>query len=76
MSVISDFFKLRIGGKIKSNKQIREDYEFMEGGRRCGENENPYLSARRTWNDHMRGIQASRNMWQMLALLCLLIALA
>ena len=76
MSVISDFLKLRIAGKIKSNKQIREDYEFMEGGRRSGENENPYLSARRTWNDHMRGIQASRNMWQVFALLCLLIALA
>ena len=60
MSVISDFFKIRIAGKIKSNKQIREDHTFMEGGRRLGENENPYLSARRTWNDHMRGIQASR----------------
>ncbi|HNP27195.1 MAG TPA: VirB8/TrbF family protein, partial [Nitrosomonas sp.] len=34
------------------------------------------LSARRTWNDHMRSVQSSRNMWQLLAILCLLIALA
>jgi len=70
MTVMSDFFKLKAG------KQVRQDDGFMEGGRRSGENENPYLSARRTWNDHMRSIQASRNMWQMLALLCLMIALA
>lgn len=70
MNVISDFFKLKAG------KQTRQDSEPMEGGRRQGENENPYLSARRTWNDHMRSVQASRNMWQMLALLCLMIALA
>ena len=70
MNVISDFFKLKAG------KQVRQDDEPMEGGRREGENDNPYLSARRTWNDHMRSVQASRNMWQMLALLCLMIALA
>jgi type IV secretion system protein TrbF len=70
VNVISDFFKLKAG------KQTRQDSEPMEGGRRQGENENPYLSARRTWNDHMRSVQASRNMWQMLALLCLMIALA
>ncbi|MBL0011112.1 MAG: hypothetical protein IPP22_09200 [Nitrosomonas sp.] len=49
---------------------------FIEGGRRAGESENPYLSARRTWNDHMRSVRSSRNMWQMLAILCLMIALA
>lgn len=49
---------------------------FLEGGRRAGESENPYLSARRTWNDHMRSVQSSRNMWQILAILCLMIALA
>ena len=76
MSVISDFFRLRVAGMNKPDQQISDDDEFMQGGRRRGENENPYLSARRTWNDHMRGVQASRTMWQMLALLCLLIALA
>lgn len=55
---------------------IRQDSAFVEGGRRTGESENPYLSARRTWNDHVRASQASRNMWQILAILCLMIALA
>lgn len=69
MSTIKEFFKLKMG----SNPRI--NIEEIEGGRREGENDNPYLSARRTWNDHMRSVQASRNMWQILALLCLLIAL-
>ena len=83
MSTISDLTE-----KIKSRRfsltgkaDIRKDDEndsqtFIEGGRRTGESENPYLSARRTWNDHMRSVQSSRNMWQMLAILCLMIALA
>ena len=70
MSTIKEFFKLKMG------KNPRINIEEIEGGRREGENDNPYLSARRTWNDHMRSVQASRNMWQILALLCLLIALA
>ena len=60
----------------KNNQQTFEQGGFIEGGRRAGENDNPYLSARRTWNDHMRSVQSSRNMWQLLAILCLLIALA
>ena len=83
MSTISDLTE-----KIKSRRfsltgkaDIRKDDEndsqtFIEGGRRTGESENPYLSARRTWNDHMRSVQSSRNMWQILAILCLMIALA
>lgn len=71
MSTIKEFFKLKMGNNPRIN-----DEESIEGGRREGENDNPYLSARRTWNDHMRSVQASRNMWQILALLCLLIALA
>lgn len=70
MSTIKEFFKLKMG----NNPRIND--EEIDGGRRDGENDNPYLSARRTWNDHMRSVQASRNMWQILALLCLLIALA
>lgn len=72
MNMINELLKLKPG----RSENVRINGEVMEGGRRSGENENPYLSARRTWNDHMRGIQASRTMWQMLALLCLLIALA
>ena len=26
--------------------------DYIDGGRRKGESDNPYLSARRTWNDH------------------------
>ena len=40
------------------------------------ERENPYLNARRTWNEHVGEIRASRQMWQMLCLLALTIALA
>lgn len=49
---------------------------FIEGGRREGENENPYLNARRTWNDHMGSISSSRNLWQIVAILSLMIVLA
>jgi type IV secretory pathway TrbF-like protein len=41
-----------------------------------GEVDNPYLSARRTWNDHVGSVVASRQTWQIVALLSLLIALA
>ena len=85
MSTISDLTekikKRKFSLTGKSGEPIRNDDElnsssFIEGGRRAGESENPYLSARRTWNDHMRSVQSSRNMWQMLAILCLMIALA
>ncbi|SCY53910.1 VirB8/TrbF family protein [Nitrosospira sp. Nsp13] len=48
----------------------------MADGRREGEGDNPYLSARRTWNEHVGDQVASRQIWQMLGLLSLLIALA
>ena len=57
-------------------KNARLADEFIEGGRRGGENENPYLSGRRSWNDHMESVAASRNMWQILAILSLMITLA
>ena len=37
---------------------------------------NPYLSARRSWNEHVGGLAASRRMWQLVAILSLLIVLA
>lgn len=49
---------------------------LIDGGRREGENNNPYLNARRTWNDHMGSVASSRNMWQILAILSLMIVLA
>ena len=55
---------------------VADNAAFVDGGRRKGENANPYLSARRTWNDHVGGVIASRRNWQLLAILSLLIALA
>lgn len=40
------------------------------------EETNPYLSARRSWNEHVGGLAASRRMWQLVAILSLLIVLA
>ena len=48
----------------------------LDGGRRTGENENPYLAARRTWNDQSAANIASRQMFQLLGVLALLVALA
>ena len=46
------------------------------GGSQAGQGHNPYLAARRSWNDHVGGVVASRQLWQVVALLSLLIALA
>lgn len=40
------------------------------------EETNPYLSARRSWNEHVGGLAASRRMWQLMAILSFLIVLA
>ena len=40
------------------------------------ERENPYLAARRTWNDQAAANVASRQMWQLIGVLAMLIALA
>ena len=37
---------------------------------------NPYLNARRAWNDHVAGIASSRQTWQIIGMSCLLIALS
>lgn len=41
-----------------------------------GAHENPYLAARRTWNDLLAGVVSSRQTWQVFGILSLLIALA
>ena len=49
-------------------------------GRRAAESApvdpNPYLNARRQWNEHVGGIAASRRLWQTMAILSMLIVLA
>ena len=37
--------------------------------------ENPYLTARRTWNDHVSGVVASRQTWQVVGISAMLITL-
>ena len=44
--------------------------------RQSSQSDNPYLAARRSWNDHVGSVVASRQLWQVVALLSLLIALA
>ena len=41
-----------------------------------GRAENPYLAARRTWNDHLGSVVAQRQAWQVIGILSLLVALA
>ncbi len=41
-----------------------------------GKEENPWFAARREWNAHEGGVIASRRMWQVVGICCLLIALA
>jgi type IV secretion system protein VirB5 len=53
----------------------RQSHEQLLDGRRQGESENPYLSARRTWNDHRQAVLASRQAWQIMGILSLLLAL-
>lgn len=58
-------------------KDPRRSNEPMVGGRRKGESDdNPYLSARRTWNDHTARVVAQRQIWSVMAILGLMICLA
>jgi type IV secretory pathway TrbF-like protein len=47
-----------------------------DGRRRSSEAENPYLAARRTWNDHVGSVVSSHQAWQVVGILSLLIALS
>jgi len=74
MSIGDTIKYLRI--KKTSSGDQRHDMKSMVGGRRQGENENPYLSARRTWNDQSAANVANRQMWQLLCILAMMIALS
>lgn len=50
--------------------------EPLKGVQRQAEAENPYLAARRTWNDQSIANVANRQMWQLVGILSLMIALA
>ena len=55
---------------------IERSHDALEGRSLAAENENPYLAARRTWNDQSAANIANRQMWQLLGILSLMIALA
>lgn len=62
--------------KKKANADPRHENTKIIDGRRKGENDNPYLSARRTWNEHVRGVVSSKQSWHFIGLLSMLITLA
>ena len=62
--------------KQAEHTEVRKEGEPMPDGRREGESDNPYLCARRTWNDYIGAQVAARQTWQMMGLLSLAIALA
>ncbi|WP_417519364.1 conjugal transfer protein TrbF [Marinobacter sp.] len=55
----------------KAEKQARDKPTQMNG-----DSDNPYLTARRTWNEHVGAVVSSRQTWQVVGVLSLLIALA
>ena len=61
--------------KKSSTGDQRRNSEPLADGRRQGESENPYLSARRTWNSLFAADAANRQMWQIFGILALLVAL-
>jgi type IV secretory pathway TrbF-like protein len=73
---IGETIKGLIFKKKPANGDQRRNSQPLAGGRRTGENENPYLAARRTWNDQAAANVANRQMWQVLGILALMIALA
>ncbi|NGZ07927.1 MAG: conjugal transfer protein TrbF [Nitrospira sp. LK70] len=78
MSLVESWkaMKYILGGERASKDERQSQPTIIEDGRRVGENANPYLSARQTWNDLMKAQVATRRSWEMIAILCLLIALA
>ena len=67
---------LRRQAPITDEADPRQSPQAIEGGRRKGESDNPYLTGRRTWNDHVGGVIEQRRTWQIVGLLSLTIALA
>jgi type IV secretory pathway TrbF-like protein len=55
-------------------KKPADSQSFMKPMK--GDDNNPYLAARRTWNEHVGSVVSSRQTWQVVGILSLLIALA
>ena len=57
--------------KPAQDSNPRRAHAPLRGGRRPGESENPYLAARRTWNEHVGAVVAARQTWQVVGVLSL-----
>ena len=60
-------------GRDKRDPQHND--EPIEGGN-LSESQNPYLTARRSWNDHVGAVVSQLQTWQVIGIMSLLIALA
>lgn len=66
-------------GAIKKRPENTAPAAAPQGARQApmgADTENPYLTARRSWNDHVGAVVSSRQTWQVVGILSLLIALA
>ena len=61
---------------LASRGSATDQHEGHSRDVRTDRDENPYLAARRTWNDQSAANTASRQMFQLLGILALLVALA
>lgn len=63
--------------KPKTSTANTEESHNQTARSRAGtDTENPYLTARRSWNEHVGAVVSSRQTWQVVGILSLLIALA
>ena len=72
----SEILKGLIFKKPVSGSQTKIKVKDRRSKQRQEDNENPYLTARRTWNEHVGSVVSSRQTWQVIGILSLLIALA
>lgn len=73
---VTNIIKSLIFKKKPTNHTSLDSIPFDAGKKQNSDSENPYLTARRTWNEHVNSIVSSRQTWQMIGILSLLIALA
>lgn len=69
-------FSDSIKGLIFKKPTVRHTPEASEAAPHDSGLENPYLAARRTWNEHVGSVVSSRQTWQVIGILAMLIALA
>lgn len=69
LDTLKGFFKK---SQVKINAESHFSHSRGEGKKKT---DHPYLTARRTWNEHVGSVVSSRQTWQVIGLLSLLIAL-